>query len=219
MGFFFFFNYSKYLNQTYFLINKPLNNYVKHALLAKGKQGKSHTQPQPTTQNTQNNTEPEPNKLVTHHPMFGEERPQSVYILEVNLPSKIGGILTASDIDGVIFLYHWISETASRTVKFGVVMETATAETATIAGRFLGGNGYRTLPPTKLGIRTHFRVPENYNNIDPRGLVRELYLSNQKYSLRENSLIYVSPNRKVTGTDTDGKEVLRHWVDGGQDGA
>ena len=43
MGFFFFFNYSKYLNQTYFLINKPINSYIKHALLAKGKQGKSTT--------------------------------------------------------------------------------------------------------------------------------------------------------------------------------
>ena len=43
MGFFFFFNYSKYLNQTHFLINKPLNNYIKHALLAKAKQGKSNT--------------------------------------------------------------------------------------------------------------------------------------------------------------------------------
>ena len=52
MGFFFFFNYSKYLNQTYFLINKLLSSYVRHALLAKGKQGKSNTQPQPTTQNT-----------------------------------------------------------------------------------------------------------------------------------------------------------------------
>ena len=210
MGFFFFFNYSKYLNQTYFLINKPLNSYIKQALLAKGKQGKSNTQPQPTTQNTQKNTEPEPNKLVTHHPMFGEEGPQSVYTLEVNLPSKIGGILTASDIDGVILLYHWISETASRTVGFGVVVETATAETATIAGRFLGGNGYRTLPPTKLGIRAYFRVPENYKNIDPRGLVRELYLSNQKYRKQLN---ICSSNRKVTGTDTDGKEVIRHWVD------
>ena len=53
MGFFFFFNYSKYLNQTYFLMNKPLNSYIKHALLAKAKQGKSNAQPQPTTQNTQ----------------------------------------------------------------------------------------------------------------------------------------------------------------------
>ena len=212
MGFFFFFNYSKYLNQTYFLINKPLNSYIKHALLAKGKQGKSNTQPQPTTQNTQKNTEPEPNKLV-HHPMFSEEGPQSVYTLEVNLPSKIGGILTASDIDGVILLYHWISETASRTVGFEAVVETATAETATIAGQFLGGNGYRTLPPTKLGLRAYFRVPENYKNIDPRGPVRELYLSNQKYSLGVNGLIYVSTKRKITGTDTDGKEVIRHWVD------
>ena len=153
--------------------------------------------------------EPEPNKLVTHHPMFGEEGPQSVYMLEVNLPSKIGGILTASDIAGVILLYHRISETASRTVGFGVAVETATADTATIAGRFLGGNGCRTLPPTKLGIRAYFRVLENYKNIDPR----KLYLSNQKYSLGENSLIYVSTNRKVTGTDTDGKEVIRYWVD------
>ena len=48
MGFFFFFNYSKYLNQTYFLINKSLNSYIKRALLAKAKQGKSNTQPQPT---------------------------------------------------------------------------------------------------------------------------------------------------------------------------
>ena len=143
----------------------------------------------------------------------GEEGPQSVYTLEVNLPSKIGGILTASDIDGVILLYHWISETASRTVGFGVVVETATAENATIAGRFLGGNGCQALPPTKLGIRAYFRVPENYKNIDPRGLVRELYLSNQKYSLGENSLIYVSTNRKVMGMDTDGKEVIRHWAD------
>ena len=178
-------------------------------MLAKGKQGKSNTQPQPTTQNTQKNTEPEPNKLVTHHPMFGEEGSESVYTLEVNLPSKIGGILTASDIDGMILLYHWISETASRTVGFGVMVETATTETATISGRFLGGNGYRTLPPTKLGIRAYYRVPENYKNIDPR----ELYLSNQKYSLGENNLIYVSTNRKVTGTDTDGKDVIRHWVD------
>ena len=156
-------------------------------MLAKGKQGKLNTQPQPTTQNTQKNTEPEPNKLVTHHPMFGEEGPQSVYTLEVNLSSKIGGILTASDIYEVILLYHWISGTASRTVGFGVVVETATAETATIARRFLGGNGYRTLPPTKLGIRAYFRVPENYKNIDPRGLVRELYLSNQKYSRGEGN--------------------------------
>ena len=37
MGFFFFFNYSKYLNQTYLLMNKPLNSYIKHALLAKAK--------------------------------------------------------------------------------------------------------------------------------------------------------------------------------------
>ena len=142
--------------------------------------------------------------------MFGEEGPQSVYTLEVNLPSKIGGILTASDIDGVILFYHWTSETASRTVGFGVVVETTTVETATIAGRFLGGNGYRTLPPTKLVIIAYFRVSENYNNIDPRGLVTELFLSNQKYSLGENSLIYVSTNRRVTGTDTDGKEVIRH---------
>ena len=49
MGLFFFFNYFKYLNQTYFLINKPLNSYIKHALLAKGKQGKSNTQPQHKT--------------------------------------------------------------------------------------------------------------------------------------------------------------------------
>ena len=53
MAFFFFFNYSKYLNQIYFLINKPHNSYIKHALLAKAKQGKLNTQPQPTTQNTQ----------------------------------------------------------------------------------------------------------------------------------------------------------------------
>ena len=58
MGLFFFFNYSKYLNPTYFLINKPLNSYIKNALLAKGKQGKSNTLLQPTTQNTQKNTEP-----------------------------------------------------------------------------------------------------------------------------------------------------------------
>ena len=56
MGFFFFFNYSKYLNQTYSLINKPQNSYIKYALLAKGKQGKSNTQPQHTTQNTKHNT-------------------------------------------------------------------------------------------------------------------------------------------------------------------
>ena len=212
MGFFFFFKYSKYLNQTYFLINKPLNSYIKHALLAKVKQGKSNTQPQSTTQNTQKNTEPEPNKLETRHPMCGMEGPQSVYTLEVYLPSKIGGMLTAFDIDRVILLYHGISETASRTVGFGVVVVTATAEAATITGQFSGGYGYRTLPPTKLGIRAYFKVTENYKNIDPRGLVRELYLSNQKYSLGEKSLLYVSTNRKVTGTDTDGK-VIRHWVD------
>ena len=203
MGFFFFFNYSKYLNQTYFLINKPLNSYIKHALLAKAKQGKSNTQPQPTTQNTQKNTEPEPNKLVTRHPMSGVEGPQSVYMLEVYLPSKIGGMLTAFDIDRVILLYHGISETVSRTVGFGVVVVTATAEAATITGQFSGGYGDRTLPPTKLGIRAYFKVPESYKNIDPRGLVRELYLSNQKYSLGEKSLLYVSTNRKVTGMDTD----------------
>ena len=39
MSFFFFFNYSKYLNQTYFLINKPLNSCIKHTLLAKAKCG------------------------------------------------------------------------------------------------------------------------------------------------------------------------------------
>ena len=213
MGFFFFFNYSKYLNQTYFLINKPLNSYIKHALLAKAMQGKSNTQPQPTTQNTQKNTEPEPNKLVTRHPMSGVEGPQSVYTLEVNLPSKICGMLTAFDIDRVILLYHGISETASRTVGLGVVVVTATAKAATIARQFSGGYGYRTLPPSKLGIRAYFKVPENYKNINPRGLVRKLYLSNQKYSLGEKSLLYMSTNRKVTGTDTDGKEVIRHWVD------
>ena len=157
--------------------------------------------------------EPESNKLVTRHPMSGVEGSQSVYTLEVYLPSKIGGMLTALDIDRVILLYHGISVTASRTVGFGVVVVTATAEAATIARQFLGGYGYRTLPPTKLGIRAHFKVLENYKNIDPRGLVRELYLSNQKYSLGEKSLLYVSTNRKVTGTDTDGKEVIRHWVD------
>ena len=151
MGFFFFFNYSKYLNQTYFLINKPLNSYIKHALLAKANQGKSNTQPQPTTQNTQKNTEPEPNKLATRHPMSGVE------------------------------------------------------------GQFSGGYGYRTLPPTKLGIRAYFKVPKNYKNTDPRGLVRELYLSKPK--IQPRSLLYVSTNWKVTGTDTDGKEVIRHWVD------
>ena len=145
--------------------------------------------------------------------MSGVEGPQSVYTLEVYLPSKIGGMLTAFDIDRVILLYHGISETASRTVGFGVVVVTATAEAATITGQFSGGYGYRTLPPAKLGIRAYFKVPENYKNIDPRGLVRELYLSNQKYSLGEKSLLYVSTNRKVTGTDTDGKEVIRHWVD------
>ena len=145
--------------------------------------------------------------------MSGVEGPQSVYMLEVNLPSKIGGMLNASDIDRVILLYHGISETASRTVGFGVVVVTATAEAATIARQFLGSYGYRTLPPTKLSVRTYFRVPENYKNIDPRGLVRELYPSNQKYSLGEKSLLYVSTNRKVVGTDTDGKEIIRHWVD------
>ena len=142
--------------------------------------------------------------------MSGVEGPQSVYTLEVYLPSKIGGMLTNFDIDRVTLLYHGISETASRTVGFGVVVVTATTEAATIARQFLGGYGYRTLPSTtKLGIRAYFRVPENYKSIDPRGLVRELYLSNQKYSLGEKSSLYiVSTNRKVTGTDTDGKEVI-----------
>ena len=145
--------------------------------------------------------------------MSGVEGPQSVYALEVYLPSKIAGMLTAFDFDRVILIYHGISDTASRTVGFGVVVVTATAEAVTIARQFSGGYGYRTQPPTKLGIRAYFTVPENYKNIDPKGLVRELYLSNQKYSLGKKSLLYVSTNRKVTGTDTDGKEVIRHWVD------
>ena len=44
-------------------------------------------------------------------------------------------------------------------------------------------------------------------------LVKALCLRNHKHGLGEDSLQFVSTNRRAMGAGLDGKEVTRHWVD------
>ena len=169
--------------------------------------------PQHPNQSSSKQAEPEPKRSLNRHPITGGERPQSRFKLEVYPSSKIGGSLTASDLDRELLFCPEVSVTALRALGGGVVLETATAEAATIAKRYLEGKGYRALQPTKLGIRAFFKVPENYKNIDPKDLVRALCLRNQKHGLGEDSLQFVSTNRRMIGAEPGGKEVTRHWVD------
>ena len=181
--------------------------------IPKNKQKAQKHKPQHSNQSSSKQTEPEPKRYLNRHPITGGERPQSWFKLEVYPSSKIDGALMASDFDRELLFCPEVSVTALRALGGGVVVETATTETATIAKRYLEGKGYRVLQPTKLGIRAFFKVPENYKNIDPRDLVNALCLRNHKHGLEEDSLQFVSTNRRVMGARLDGKEVSRHWVD------
>ena len=163
--------------------------------------------PQHSNQSSSKQAEPEPKRSQNRHPITGGERPQLRFKLEVYPSSKIDGALTASDLDRELLFCPEVSVTALRALGGGVVVETATAEAATIAKRYLEEKGYRALQPTRLGIRAFFKVPENYKNIDQRDLVNALCLRNQKHGLGEDSLQFVSANRRVMGTELDGKEV------------
>ena len=95
----------------------------------------------------------------------------------------------------------------------GVVVETATADAATTAGSYLERKGYKTLPVTRVGIRAFFKVPENYHSIVPSDLLKVLCIRNVKHGLRDDSLQYESSSSTRLGGDSEGKKVVRHWVD------
>ena len=179
----------------------------------KAQKHNKQVKPQHSNQSASKQAEPEPKRPLNRHPITSVERPQSRFKLELYPSSKIDGALTASDLNRELLFCSEVSVTALRALGAGVVVETATAEAATMAKRYLEGKDYRTLQPTKLGIRAFFKVPENYKNIDPRDLVMALGLRNHKHGLRENSLQFVNTNRRVMGAGPDGKEVTRHWVD------
>ena len=118
-----------------------------------------HTKPQHSNQSSSKQAEPESKRSQNRHPITGGERPQSRFKLEVYPSSKIDGALMASDLDREFLFCPEVSVTALRTIGAGVVVETATAEAATTARRYLERKGFHTFPPTKLGIRAFFKVP------------------------------------------------------------
>ena len=95
--------------------------------------------PQHSNQSSSKQAEPEPKRSLNRHPITVGAKPQSRFKLEVYPSSKIGGSLTASDLDRELLFCPEVSVTALRALGGGVVVETATAEATTIAKRYLEG--------------------------------------------------------------------------------
>ena len=135
--------------------------------------------------------------------------------MEVFPSAKVGGSISASEIDKALLFCLGVTVTGIWHMGPGVMVEMATANAATTAGSYLEGKGYKTLPVTRVDIRAFFKVPENYHSIVPSDLVKVLCLRNAKHGLRGDSLHcnYVSSSSTRVGGDPERKKVVRHWVD------
>ena len=139
-------------------------------------------------------TNPEPKKKVTVHPITHERRPSTKYKVEVFPLTKVGGSISASEIDRALLFCVDVTVTGIWQMGAGVAVETVTAEAAAAAASYLEGKGYKTLPVT-------------------RDLVKVLCLRNAKHGLRGDSLHYVSSSSTRVGGDPEEKKVVRHWID------